>query len=599
MSEQRVVRGILLEDGEIAKYDYNALANAPTAGKKGTAENSEIFNDPTNEASGRCSHAEGLTTKAKGNASHAEGESSIAYTTGSHAEGKSTKAGGKSDNDTNGAYSHAEGVDTVAYGRGSHAEGESTLANNQYSHAEGGGCQATGDYSHAEGCNNGDTKTIASALGSHAEGRGTSASGNGSHSEGESTIASGIASHAEGGGCFASGDYSHAEGCSDGSIRTTAYGKASHAEGIGTWARGSGSHTEGKGTATSKDYAHAEGVSTTASGIASHAEGNGTISTGNYQHTQGKYNVEDTKKEYAHIVGGGSSNSDRKNIHTVDWTGRGWFANGLKIGGTNQNDPSAKEVATKSDIVQPDWNQSNPTAPDYIQNRTHYEEEITEPVTLQFMTSYENNTIYELRERLETAKFTVNGKECVFVANADGTVNYAFPCKITDGENVYTVKLNFHGDMAYGWLSSVPVLDTTASVTYLRLKGTVTHKLDAKYLPEIISSPYVIDSEAYTYGDDALTAILKGRPILIKVPNKNGNTLFSNFMPVLQYQLPNQNNNYLVLFYLKDGIAENILVAMQEAMQGNTSAFADVFGVIEMMLSQSYSECPLKVSPIK
>lgn len=113
------------------------------------------------------------------------------------------------------------------------------------------------------------------------------------------------------------------------------------------------------------------------------------------------------------------------------------------------------------------------------------------------------------------------------------------------------------------------------------------------------AKPYVIDSEAYTYGDDALTAILEGRPILIKVPNKKGNTLFSNFMPVLQYQLPNQNNNYLILFYLKDGIAENILVAMQAAMQGNTSAFADVFGVIEMMLSQSYSECPLKVSPVK
>ena len=114
-----------------------------------------------------------------------------------------------------------------------------------------------------------------------------------------------------------------------------------------------------------------------------------------------------------------------------------------------------------------------------------------------------------------------------------------------------------------------------------------------------VIEPYVIDSEAYTYGDDALTSILEGRPILIKVPNKDGNTLFSNFMPVLQYQLPNQNNNYLILFYLKDGIAENILVAMQAAMQGNTSAFAGVFGVIEMMLSQSYSECPLKVSTVK
>lgn len=116
------------------------------------------------------------------------------------------------------------------------------------------------------------------------------------------------------------------------------------------------------------------------------------------------------------------------------------------------------------------------------------------------------------------------------------------------------------------------------------------------------AKPYVIDSEAYTYGDDALTAILEGRPILIKVPNKTGSggsAIFSNFMPVLQYQLPNAGNNYLILFYLKDGIAENIMTAIQGIMHGSTSAFNDVFGSIEMVLSQSYSECPLKVSPVK
>lgn len=108
-----------------------------------------------------------------------------------------------------------------------------------------------------------------------------------------------------------------------------------------------------------------------------------------------------------------------------------------------------------------------------------------------------------------------------------------------------------------------------------------------------VNSPYVIDSEAYTYGDDALDAILKGRQILIKVPNKAGGTLFSNFMPVLQYQLPNENNDYLILIYLKDGIAENIMAALQ------TSSFDGVYGTIQMMLSKTYTECPLKVSPIK
>lgn len=105
--------------------------------------------------------------------------------------------------------------------------------------------------------------------------------------------------------------------------------------------------------------------------------------------------------------------------------------------------------------------------------------------------------------------------------------------------------------------------------------------------------PYVIDSEAYTYGDDALQAILDGKQIFIKVPNKDGGSLYNNFMPVIQYQLPNENNDYLTLFYLKDGIAENIMYAMA------TNSFDGVFGEITMQLSQKYSECPLKVDPVK
>lgn len=115
-----------------------------------------------------------------------------------------------------------------------------------------------------------------------------------------------------------------------------------------------------------------------------------------------------------------------------------------------------------------------------------------------------------------------------------------------------------------------------------------------KNKPDSFTNPaYVIDSEAYTYGDDALDAILNGKQILIKVPNKSGGSLFSNFVPVLQYQLPNENNNYLILFYLKDGIAENIMIALQ------TGSFDGVYGVIQMMLSKTYAECPLKVNPIK
>ena len=66
--------------------------------------------------------------------------------------------------------------------------------------------------------------------------------------------------------------------------------------------------------------------------IGTHSEGIGTIASGEGQHVQGRYNEEDTGKQYAHIVGGGSSDSNRKNIHTLDWNGTAWFAEDILLG---------------------------------------------------------------------------------------------------------------------------------------------------------------------------------------------------------------------------------------------------------------------------
>lgn len=95
---------------------------------------------------------------------------------------------------------------------------------------------------------------------------------------------------------------------------------------------GNCSHAEGYDTTASGLYSHAEGYETIASGNCSHAEGEGTIASGTYQHVQGKYNVEDTKNEFAHIVGGGTSDTERKNIHTLDWLGNAIFAGDVKNG---------------------------------------------------------------------------------------------------------------------------------------------------------------------------------------------------------------------------------------------------------------------------
>ena len=145
----------------------------------------------------------------------------------------------------------------------------------------------------------------------------------------EENAASGLYAHAEGSGTTASGDY------------------GSHAEGSGTTASGRwGSHAEGFNTVASGTRSHAEGGGTVASGMDSHAEGYATKAASQYQHVQGIFNVEDRTKKYAHIVGNGTQDSARSNAHTLDWNGNAWFAGGVRVGGTGQDDGEAEALLT-------------------------------------------------------------------------------------------------------------------------------------------------------------------------------------------------------------------------------------------------------------
>lgn len=148
-------------------------------------------------------------------------------------------------------------------------------------------------------------------------------------------------SFAEGDGTTASGDYSHAEGS-----YTTASGNYSHAEGNITTASGDYSHAEGFNTTASGHYSHAEGIDTTASGDHSHAEGIGTIASyDSDQHVQGKFNIEDSSRTYADIIGNGTKDTARSNAATVDWSGNAWYAGDVYVGstsGTNRDEGSEK-----------------------------------------------------------------------------------------------------------------------------------------------------------------------------------------------------------------------------------------------------------------
>lgn len=228
------------------------------------------------------------------------------------------------ENEATGDMSVALGYKNKAKGFGSKAIGGHNVASGMYSSAEGWNTEASGEGAHSEGVPSKDAQgnivypLKAAGMGAHAEGVGTQALGTGDHAEGSKTVAKGGPSHAEGGSTQAIGWASHAEGCA-----TKASGGNSHAEGDNSIASGAASHAEGQFTEATAKNTHAEGFRT----IASHPE----------QHVQGRWNKPDTAGQYAHIVGGGASADDRKNIHTLDWHGNAYFAGFIDAAGVRVN----------------------------------------------------------------------------------------------------------------------------------------------------------------------------------------------------------------------------------------------------------------------
>lgn len=111
------------------------------------------------------------------------------------------------------------------------------------------------------------------------------------------------------------------------------HGYNSNASGVGSYAGGNGaiasgdySFSNGNQTKSLGENSYAEGNYSEANAKNSHAEGNGTKASSPEQHVQGRFNIEDTQGIYAHIIGGGMSGDERKNICTLDWQGNAIFA---------------------------------------------------------------------------------------------------------------------------------------------------------------------------------------------------------------------------------------------------------------------------------
>lgn len=143
--------------------------------------------------------------------------------------------------------------------------------------------------------------------------------GSNAFAEGLENKAQNEGAHVEGYDNIASGKYSHAENRSN-----EASGYCSSVRGRFNKANGFCSSVDGEYNEANGDDAYAKGNKTKANGQYSSSEGLGTIADGWAQHVQGVYNSPDPNM--AHIVGKGFSDIDRRNIHTLDWSGNAWYA---------------------------------------------------------------------------------------------------------------------------------------------------------------------------------------------------------------------------------------------------------------------------------
>ena len=121
-------------------------------------------------------------------------------------------------------------------------------------------------------------------------------------------------------------------------------------------------------------------------------------------------------------------------------------------------------------------------------------------------------------------------------------------------------------------------------------------KLFSIKTPKEKSAPLVLDADKLAsynvdpqYGDEALEAVLSGRQILVRTPNADGGNYTRIFSPVYMYHIPNYENKYLYLFYLKDEKQTIDLTAL-----GMGQIQMPIYGELKMRLSKKYNECPLK-----
>ena len=168
--------------------------------------------------------------------------------------------------------------------------------------------------------------------------------------------------------------------------------------------------------------------------------------------------------------------------------------------------PRNSEFAKRAD-TQPDWNQNDVSAPDYVKNRTHWED----PEILDVIFQQDDVALHNATDFLQADQLLVLSEELVvgdtYNVNIDGVDHYAVCYTHKTGNNVYLGKEQPDRFMLFGSSSSVKLYlydfnyGSTVRLTVTHITPSKIHKLDPKYLPDVDLDLVISD-----YADKTFTA---------------------------------------------------------------------------------------------
>jgi hypothetical protein len=311
------------------------INNKPSI-KKGEGDYSTVRNEAS-EALGRGSDASGYGTKTEGDYSHVGGVNSQIATGGyaSRVDGYNNKTSAKYSN-VDGAENenHAECADISGYKNYAAEESDSVHIEGSYNYAGMASYNA-----HIEGTRN---TADMSSPNAHIEGAENQAmAAPNAHIEGSYNTAEASGAHVEGSGNAAGigAAFAHVEGSNNQAMYEALC-----------------AHIEGTNNSASGKYAHVQGSNNTANAHSSSASGfNNEVAVGaGYSSVSGSFNKaigwnQNVRGKWcdpkvaAEIVGGGTSESDRRNIYELDWQGNAMFAGDVTVRG-------AKTLATLDEV---------------------------------------------------------------------------------------------------------------------------------------------------------------------------------------------------------------------------------------------------------